>query len=135
MARQRSGSSSGSRLILGLIVAVISIISYFGASSFNSITNETQHIDISPQQEIALGLQAAPEMIQQYGGEAADKSGQAKVAAVGSRLVSGSEASKTPYKFTYHLLNLFFRVKIEGVKVNFQTDAGRARPASPDRSR
>jgi len=93
-----------SRLILAVIIAVISLVSYFGAREFNPITKETQHVSITPKQEIALGLQAAPEMAQQYGGLHPDKEAQAKVDAVGRRLVAQTAASQTPYQFDFHLL-------------------------------
>ncbi len=60
---------SRSRLVMALIVAVITVIGYFSRSAFNPITEEKQHVaGITPEQEVALGLQAAPEMLQQFGG-------------------------------------------------------------------
>jgi hypothetical protein len=47
---------------------VVSLISYFGTRQDNPVTGETQHVDISVDQEIAMGLQAAPEMAAQFGG-------------------------------------------------------------------
>jgi len=79
---------------------------YYGSSVINPVTNEKQHVgNITPEQEIALGLQAAPEMEQQFGGEDPDANAQAKVDEVGQRLVSRSAAGKTPYRFDFHLLN------------------------------
>src|SRR6188508_2051315 len=67
------GSVSRGRLVIALIVAVISILGYYGSSVFNPITQEKQHVaGITPEQEVALGLQAAPEMAQQFGGEDPD---------------------------------------------------------------
>jgi predicted Zn-dependent protease len=89
-----------------LVVAVISILGYYGSSVINPVTNEKQHVgNITPEQEIALGLQAAPEMEQQFGGEDPDANAQAKVDEVGQRLVSRSAAGQTPYRFDFHLLN------------------------------
>ena len=60
---------SRGRLFIALVVAVISLLGYFGRSVFNPITQEKQHVaGITPEQEVALGLQAAPEMVQQFGG-------------------------------------------------------------------
>src|SRR5690349_7761218 len=97
---------SRGRLLVALVVAVISILGYYGSSVINPVTNEKQHVgNITPEQEIALGLQAAPEMEQQFGGEDPDANAQAKVDEVGQRLVSRSAAGKTPYRFDFHLLN------------------------------
>jgi beta-barrel assembly-enhancing protease len=97
---------SRSRLLIALVVAVISILGYYGSSVMNPVTKEKQHVGgITPEQEIALGLQAAPEMEQQFGGEDPDANAQAKVDEVGQRLVSRSAAGQTPYRFDFHLLN------------------------------
>ena len=97
---------SRSRLLVALVVAVISVLGYFGSSVFNPITQEKQHVgDITPEQEVALGLQAAPEMAQQFGGLDPDPKAQARVDRVGQRLVSQSAAGKTPYRYEFHLLN------------------------------
>jgi beta-barrel assembly-enhancing protease len=97
---------SRSRLWIALVVAVISVLGYFGSSVFNPITQEKQHVgDITPEQEVALGLQAAPEMAQQFGGLDPDPKAQARVDRVGQRLVSRSAAGKSPYRFEFHLLD------------------------------
>ena len=61
-------------------------------------------MSLSPDQEIALGLQAAPEMAQQFGGLAPDPEAQALVDEVGNRLVQQTAAAKTPYRYEFHLL-------------------------------
>lgn len=97
---------SRGRLWVALVVAVISILGYFGSSVFNPVTQEKQHVaGITPAQEVALGLQAAPEMAQQFGGQDPDAEAQARVSAVGDRLVSQTAAGKTPYQYQFHLLN------------------------------
>jgi predicted Zn-dependent protease len=97
---------SRSRLLIALVVAVISILGYYGSSVLNPVTKEKQHVaGITPEQEIALGLQAAPEMAQQFGGEDPDPTLQAKVDEVGGRLVSKSAAGTTPYQFDFHVLD------------------------------
>ncbi len=97
---------SRSRLVMALIVAVISVIGYFSKSAFNPITEEKQHVaGITPEQEVALGLQAAPEMMQQFGGLDPSPEAQALVDRVGERLVSRTAAAQSPYKFEFHLLD------------------------------
>jgi predicted Zn-dependent protease len=91
---------------MGLFVALITIVGYFGSSVFNPITQEKQHVaGITPEQEVALGLQAAPEMAQQFGGLDPDPALQARVDKVGERLVSRGDPGKSPYHFEFHVLN------------------------------
>lgn len=97
---------SRGRLLAALIVAAIAIFGYFGSSVFNPITQEKQHVGgVTPEQEVALGLQAAPEMAQQFGGLDPDPAAQAKVDQVGERLISRTAAGKSPYQFDFHVLD------------------------------
>ena len=98
------GSGCSGRLIMAAAIAIFSIISYFGTTQNNPITGETQHISITPDQEIALGLQAAPEMESQFGGEDANTNDQAIVDQVGNNILQGSSAGNSPYQFDFHLL-------------------------------
>lgn len=92
------------KFIIALLIAGFSVLTYWCKRSHNDITGETQHIDMTAEQEIALGLQAAPEMAQQYGGLHPDQQAAAKVKEIGNRLVSRTKAGSTPYKFDFHLL-------------------------------
>src|SRR3954469_11760652 len=92
------------RLLLGLIIAAVSLFSYYGVRQTNPITGETQHIALTRDQEIALGLQSAPEMAEQFGGLDPDPSVQADVAAVGQKVVEQSVARGTDYQFSFHVL-------------------------------
>jgi predicted Zn-dependent protease len=85
-------------------IAIFSIISYFGTTQNNPITGETQHIGITPDQEIALGLQAAPEMEAEFGGEDANANDQAIVDQIGNNILQSSSAGNSPYQFDFHLL-------------------------------
>jgi len=85
-------------------IALFSIISYFGSKQDNPITGETQYINISADQEIALGLQAAPQMEEEFGGEDANASDQALVDEIGNGIVQNSPAGNSPYEFDFHLL-------------------------------
>ena len=99
--RRRGGRA---RLLLALAMAAFALISYCSSREFNPITGETQYLSMTPKQEIALGLQAAPEMIQQHGGLHPDGQAQALVDAVGRRLVENSAARDTEWDFEFHLL-------------------------------
>jgi beta-barrel assembly-enhancing protease len=96
---------SRNRIIIAIVIAAISLIGYYAKQEYNPITGEKQHIGITPEQEIALGLQAAPEMEQQYGGLSSDSQSQALVNKVGQQIVSNTKAKETPYKFEFHLLD------------------------------
>ena len=97
---------SRGRLLMALVAAVIAVLGYFGKTAFNPVTEENQRVaGITPEQEVALGLQAAPEMVQQFGGLDPDTKAQAFVRSVGERIVSRSAASKSPYHFEFHLLD------------------------------
>src|SRR5471030_1859986 len=92
------GSGLGLKLILALVVAGFSVLSFLSHSEYNPVTEKKQHLSMSLDQEIALGLQSAPEMANQYGGEAtSDPTGEAKVSQVGEEIVAHSAAAKTPY--------------------------------------
>jgi predicted Zn-dependent protease len=99
----RGGLPVGRLLIAGAMI-VITLLSYFGTQSTNPVTKEVQHVDITPDQEIAMGLQAAPEMALQFGGLDASQADQQRVQQVGARIVGGSVARNTPYPYAYHLL-------------------------------
>ncbi len=102
-SRGRGGLPMGRILIAGAMI-VISLLSYFGTQSTNPVTKEVQHVDITPEQEIAMGLQAAPEMAQQFGGLDPSQADQQRVKQVGMRIVNGSAARNTPYQYDFHLL-------------------------------
>ncbi len=106
--RQRPTSNrpfNSGRLIIGLIIAAISVFSYFGSREFNPITNEKQYISLTPHQEIALGLQAVPEMMGQFGGLDPDHNAQRKVDLIGQHIVEASSGQGPAWEFDFHLLS------------------------------
>jgi beta-barrel assembly-enhancing protease len=92
------------QVIIAIIIAIASVVGYFMRTEKNPVTGEKQHIDISVEQEIALGLQAAPEMANQYGGLHPDEKVQAYVKQVGESIVASTDASKAPYDYDFHVL-------------------------------
>lgn len=100
----RGRSFNFGRILVALIIAGGSLLSYCSSRSYNPVTDETQYVGISPDQEIALGLQAAPEMVQQFGGMDADQQAQALLDKVCNRLLTQSEAGETDWPFECHLL-------------------------------
>lgn len=93
------------QLIVAAVIAIIAVLSYFGTRSENPITKEVQYVGgMTPEQEVAMGLQSAPAMADQFGGLDPDPSLRAFVKDVGSRVVSKSVAADSPYQFEFHLL-------------------------------
>lgn len=101
----RSRQSGGvSRLIIGVVLAVIAFITFLSSSQFNEVTGENQHLSLTADQEIALGLQSKPEMIQEFGGLLQDQQVQQAVDAIGQQLVQGSLARNSPWPFDFNVL-------------------------------
>jgi beta-barrel assembly-enhancing protease len=92
------------KYIIALLIAAVSLVTYWCNTDENEFTGEEQHVDMTVAQEIALGLQAAPEMAQQYGGLHPDREVAARVKAIGHKLVENTSVSETPYNFEFHLL-------------------------------
>lgn len=102
--RQRRGFGIGPRLLIALVVAGYSLWSFYGNQEFNPITQETQYVDLSPEQEIALGLQAAPQMAQQHGGLHPDPQTRQLVSSLGQQIVRETQVIDSPYQFEFHAL-------------------------------
>jgi predicted Zn-dependent protease len=101
-----SGSGFNLRMIIGIIVVLFGIISYFTHESVNPTTGEKQHVSMTADDEIALGLQSAPQMAAQMGGEVAPPDPRAaEVEHIGQTVVSRSDAKNSPYRYQYHLLS------------------------------
>jgi predicted Zn-dependent protease len=102
----RRFGGGGLRIIIGIIIILIGVIGYYTKTSVNPATGEKQHVgNITPDQETRLGLQAAPEMTAQMGGEESPNSPDSQtVERIGQFLVSHSIASKSPYTYDFHLL-------------------------------
>ena len=108
MYRRRQAGGGGlskGRIIIALVVAAFSILSYCGSKVYNPITEEQQYVAMTKEQEIALGLQAAPEMAQQFGGLDPDEQAQAFLDEVCNRVLNNSGAGESEYPFECHLLD------------------------------
>lgn len=92
------------RIFIGLAIVAFAYINRCSNQEENPYTGRVQHINMSADQEIAIGLQSAPEIAQQHGGLYPDERLQAFVDAVGRRLVQNSIARETPYQYEFHLL-------------------------------
>ncbi|HRI01231.1 MAG TPA: M48 family metallopeptidase [Saprospiraceae bacterium] len=94
----------GAPLIIGLVIFGFSYIKYCSTKSYNEYLGIEQHVSLTPDQEIAIGLQSTPAMIQEYGGLDGDQRAQSLVKQVGQKLVQQSVAAQSPYQFDFHLL-------------------------------
>jgi predicted Zn-dependent protease len=92
------------RFLIAIAIAAFSLYTYFSNTEFNPVTEEKQRISMSVKQEIALGLQATPELAKQYGGLHPDAKARNYVKQVGDNLVRNTVVGETPYKFDFHLL-------------------------------
>ncbi len=99
----RGGSLKG-RLIIGLIMVAFALFKYYSKTQYNEITGEKQRVALTVDQEVQLGLQSTPRMVQQYGGLYPDEEAQAFVKQVGQKLIKASAAGQTDYKYNFHLL-------------------------------
>ncbi len=91
-------------ILIAVVMAGFALCKYYSNSSMNEITGENQHIALSPEEEIALGLQSAPQMADEMGGLSNNQEAAARVKQVGQQIVRKSTASRTPYKYDFHLL-------------------------------
>ena len=92
------------RIFIGLAIVAFALVQRCNNRETNPYTGREQTINMSSEQEIAIGLQAAPEMARQHGGLYADERLQTLVDAVGNKLVQKSIARETPYDYEFHLL-------------------------------
>jgi predicted Zn-dependent protease len=98
------------RLIIGLVMAGMALLSYYSKTQQNPLTGEKQQVNLSPEEEVAMGLQSAPSMAAEYGGLYPDNSVQDQVKKVGIHLINvfnaevESNGHGNPYRFEFHVL-------------------------------
>lgn len=92
------------RFAIGLLIAFFGFITYLTTTVENPVTGEKQRVQLSPRQEVALGLQARSQMASQYGGLYPSQELQQYVNQVGERVAQKSEATKAGYPYDFYLL-------------------------------
>ena len=107
--RGGGGGGFNARWIIGLVIAGVGLITYLSRTQINPTTGEKQRVALSVDQEKALGLESAPQMIQQMGAERVDPRRDPRAALVeevGRKLVASSKAAQSPYaqNFSFTLL-------------------------------
>lgn len=109
MGRSRMGCTT--RLVILLIFVAFGAIKFFATTNVvkNPYTGEDQRLSLTPQQEILLGLQSVPKMVEMHGGQHPDPQAQAQVDRIGQKLVANVQrmarhGDPVPYQFDFHLL-------------------------------
>ena len=93
------------RLLIGAAIALFFVFKRCSQREENPYTHRIQTISMSSDEEIAIGLQSAPKMTQEYGGLYPNNKYQDLVDNVGNKLVKNSIAKDTPYEYEFHLLS------------------------------
>lgn len=102
---QDGRGSGGSPLIIALIIAATGFFMYMSQTEENPVTGVKQHLSLTPQQEIRLGLQSAPQMAAKMGGEIPSTDPRTQeVQKIGNQIIAHSDAHKGPWHFQFHLL-------------------------------
>jgi predicted Zn-dependent protease len=81
------------RILMMLAVLAIGVVGYYMRTQeeLNPFTGETVRVILSEKEETALGLQATPQMIRQFGGETADLAKRERINRVGAKLLAAKE--------------------------------------------
>ena len=87
------------RLLIGAAIVIFAYVQRCSRKETNPFTGRVQAISMTSDQEIAIGLQNAPIMEQQHGGQYPNKNYQDFVDQVGHKLVNSSIAKDTPYQY------------------------------------
>jgi predicted Zn-dependent protease len=106
--RGRAGSGCNPRLIMAALVIGYAVFSYFFMTHEyeNPYTGRKQRLAMgSAAEEVAMGLQSAPGMIREFGGEHPNPQAQALVDQIGMKLVNATDVKGSEYKWDFHLLN------------------------------
>lgn len=101
---RRSSGGRGGRLVVAGVIVLVALLGYWSMNSVNPVTGRSQRVALSVDQEIALGLQSAPQMAAEFGGLHPDAGAQAEVDRVGRRLLEAGFEGELPYPFEFHLL-------------------------------
>src|SRR4051794_13076129 len=97
--------SLGNRLLVVFSMALVAVAGYYGARSYTPVpVLAGPPLRITPQQEVSLGLQAAPAMAQRFGGLSPDQQAQRRVDLVCHDLVEKTSVKASPYDFDCHVL-------------------------------
>ncbi len=105
MAGNQVPSGFKGRILIAIAIALVGLFTYMYQTEVNPVTGEKQHVALSPDQEIRLGLESAPQMSREMGGEVPPSDPYYKeVKRIGDLLLTTPQARKSPWQFEFHLL-------------------------------
>ena len=91
-------------ILIALAFAAFGVIKFFSSSQVNPVTGKAERVSLTPQQEVALGMQSAPQMAQQMGGVVPESDPRTRlVKTVGQKLAAQID-KQHPWRFDFHLL-------------------------------
>ncbi|PRP68034.1 M48 family metalloprotease [Nonlabens agnitus] len=99
--KRRSGTI---RLFIGLAIVAFAVFKFCSSETTNEYTGQKQYVDLTVEEEISMGLSAAPSMMQQHGGLLQNQAAQDQLDRIGYQLVQSSVAKNSNYKWDFHLL-------------------------------
>lgn len=108
------------RLFSGLaLLALTAAASFLSGCKTNAATGRSQLQYFSPEQEIALGTQSKPSMLQEFGGTVPDGQADAYVTEIGKKLAAVTEDYNPglPWEFTFLNSNVINAFALPGGKV------------------
>ena len=73
--------------LIGTLIVTLALVIKCGNHTVNPYTKRFQNINLNTQQEISIGLQSAPELIQKHGGLHSDQKLQTIIDDVGLSLI------------------------------------------------
>lgn len=105
MAYDQQGNEFSRRLLVTLFIAGMAFFLYMTNTQENPVTGVKQHVSLTPDEEVRLGIQAAPEMASQMGGEISQNDPRyIETQKIGREIVEQTEAHKGPWNFKFHVL-------------------------------
>lgn len=96
-------------IIGGILVALCAFLAYWGAHRTSGADADKAGVAFDPtsigkNEELTIGLKAAPALAARYGGLSNDAAQKALVVRVGQKLAATTIATKAGYRFTFDLL-------------------------------
>jgi len=104
--RRNAFSGMKLRLIIAGAIILFSVVTFYSKGQVNPVTGEKQRVDMSVQDEVAMGLQATPGM----GTPSMNRQANSHVDQIGFELIRAlekrldEEGISIPYPFEFHLL-------------------------------
>jgi predicted Zn-dependent protease len=104
--RRSSPSGLKLRLLIAGAIILFSVVSFYSKGQVNPVTGQKQRVDLSIEDEIAMGIQSVPSMGQQSRNRIANE----HIDRIGDQLVDAldrvlyEQGIRIPYRFEFHLL-------------------------------